>query len=288
MRSSKLQYNLFIGLIGLTQFIAFLNNSSESGALSASTNSPRVGTRDVSSPRARGGGGEGSSTGYSTGTYTALPRPKNGSTAMSRKSSFSSQLTDGRISAQSMTPPETPRSGSGRKMVASLDSRHHDTRVESSLASIASSGHSGSSTPDTLQRTEDITTEDDQESASGLKNGERHSKMVNSTSKLPKRTQSLRDSANGFTRSSSRPDRSSVGTHRPPSGTSSRKPTHDQSLIEQNNSRGTQDTASSQSLETAFTTIGNKTSNHGTNSDYLLIKSRSGTESNRTILNPEL
>ena len=208
-----------------------------------------------------------------------------------RKSSFSSQLTDDRLSSQSMTPPETPRSGSGSKMIRSLDSRHRDTnRAESSLASIPSSGHSGSSTPDTLQTADSISimTEEGNGGASELKNGERHSKMVNSASKLPKRTQSLRDSANGHPRPSSRPERSSAGTHRPSPGTSSRKPTYDQSHVKQSHSRGTQDTASSESLSAAFTTLGNNTSNHGTNSEYLLIKYRSGTDSNRTTSNYRL
>merc|ERR1711923_423190 len=74
--------------------------------------------------------------------------------------------------------------------------------------------------------------------------------MSNSTSKLPKRTKSLREPA-----------------------ISTSSPSHLLSNVEQNSPRGTKGTDSSESTMTAaYTTLGNKTSKHGTNSEYLLIK----------------
>ena len=89
--------------MGLPQFIAFLNQSNEIAQPGSLSNSPRVDGSTYA--RSRAGGVEGSST---AGTYTALPRPRNSSSATGkRKSSISSQFTESRISSQSITPPET-------------------------------------------------------------------------------------------------------------------------------------------------------------------------------------
>ena len=260
--------------MGLPQFIAFLNQSNDTNISGPLTNSPRVDGRESSYARSRAGGDVGSN----TGTYTAIPRPRNSSSATGkRKSSFSSQFTESRMSSQSMTPPETPRSGSGPKMVNSVDSKHLDPRLEASLASIASSGQSEMSTPDTLGRHE---SKQHIENGSAAKNGDRNAKpMSNSTSKLPKRANSLRDSA-----PSSSP-RQIRNTSRPTSSTPRKPPSQLLSNVGKHNSRGTQDTASSESkMAAAVTTLGNKTSKHGTNSEYLLIKPRYGTANTRTCL----
>ena len=276
-KNTSNQIELFhaIGFMGLPQFIAFLNQSNETNVSGPLTNSPRVDGRESSYARSRAGGGD---VGSNAGTYTAIPRPRNSSSATGkRKSSFSSQFTESRISSQSMTPPETPRSGSGPKMMSSVDSKHLDPRLEASLASIASSGQSELSASDTLGRPEN---KQHVENGSAAKNGDRNAKpMSNSTSKLPKRAHSLRDSA------PSTSPRQIRNTSRPTSSTPRKPPSQLLSNVEKHNSRGTQDTASSESkMAAAFTTLGNKTSKHGTNSDYLLIKPRYGTAHTRTCL----
>ena len=263
--------------MGLPQFIAFLNQSSESNVSVSSGNSPRVDGSTYA--RSRAGGDKGSS----AGTYTALPRPRNSSSATgNRKSSFSSQLTDSLQTPYSMTPPETPRSGTGPKMISSVDSQHPET----SLASIPS--NSELSTPDTLRRSENIR---NTANGSSVKNGERNpSMMSNSTSKLPKRTTSLREPSNNRTSSTSpRQIRSSAGQQQQrstSSATTRKPPSHLLSNVEQNHARGTQGTFSSEStIAAAFTTLGNNTSKHGTNSEYILIKPKHGTVINRTVSN---
>ena len=240
---------------GLPQFIAFLNKSNDVGG--SSTRSPR--TENNGTRNRVGGGGEGSST---AGTYTALPRPKRSSASASkRKSSVSSQMTDGYM--YSMTPPETPRSGSDTRMFNSLDP---GMGVESSLASIPSSGHS---TP----------TEEDKGSAS-MTNGKSLSKMTNSpsSSRLPTRTQPMRSSA-ASPRVSSRQDRTDGRT----TVGASPKVGNRQVVDMRGRERGRQKiTASSESVGEAasFTTLGNPIkSKDGTNSEYLLIKNfRPGTD----------
>ena len=265
--------------MGLPQFIAFLNQSNEINPSGSLNNSPRIDGNESTYARSRAGGAQGSS----AGTYTALPRPRNSSSAGGkRKSSFSSQFTESRLSSQSMTPPETPRSGTGPRMVNSLD-----PRIESSLASIQSSGNNSQlSTPDTLRRTENgRKIGKDERNGSELKNGERNPKMMsNSTSKLPKRTTSLREPTISNSSPSPRQTRSGISAPRSMSSTNPRKaPSHLLSNVEQNSPRGTQVPESSQSTMTAaYTTLGNKTSKHGTNTEYLLIKPKHGTGTHRT------
>ena len=212
--------------MGLPQFIAFLNQSNDTNASAPLTNSPRVDGRESSYARSRAGGGD---VGSNAGTYTAIPRPRNSSSATGkRKSSFSSQFTESRISSQSMTPPETPRSGTGPKMINSVDSKHLDPRLEASLASIASSGQSELSASDTLGRPEN---KQHVENGSTVKNGDRNAKpMSNSTSKLPKRAHSLRDSA------PSTSPRQIRNTSRPTSSTPRKPPSQLLSNVEKHNS----------------------------------------------------
>ena len=268
--------------MGLPQFIAFLNQSNEITQPGSLGNSPRVDGSTYA--RSRAGGVDGSST---AGTYTALPRPRNSSSATGkRKSSVSSQFTESRLSSQSMTPPETPRSGNGPRMINSLDSKQHEMRIESSLASIPSSGNSQLSTPDTLRRTEhNRKVGKDERNGLDIKNGDRHPKLMsNSASKLPKRTHSLREPSQSSSMPSPRQTRSRMGASRPMSSTNSRKPpSHLVSNVEKDNPRGTTGTALSQNtMAAAYTTLGNSTSKHGTNSEYLLIKPKHGTVNNRT------
>ena len=269
--------------MGLPQFIAFLNQSSEINPVGSSNNSPRIDGNESTYARSRAGGAQGST----AGTYTALPRPRNSSSAGGkRKSSFSSQFTESRMSYQSMTPPETPRSGTGPKMINSLDSKHHELGNESSLAPIQSSGNSQISTPDTLRRTENgRKMGKDERNGSGLNNGERNPKMMsNSTSRLPKRTNSLREPSISTSSPSPRQTRSGIAGPRSISSANQRKPpSHLLSNVEHNSPRGTKGTDSSESTITAaYTTLGNKTSKHGTNSEYLLIKPKHGTVTHRT------
>ena len=274
-----------LGFMGLPQFIAFLNQSSEINPTGSLNDSPRIDGNGSTYARSRVGGAQGST----AGTYTALPRPRNSSSAGGkRKSSFSSQFTESRLSSQSMTPPETPRSGTGPRMINSLDSKHHELRIETSLASIQSSGNSQLSTPDTLRRSENNRKlGKDERNGTNLKNGDRAPKMMsNSTSKLPKRTNSLREPAISTSSPSPRQIRSGIAAPRSMSSTNPRKPpSHLLSNVEQNSPRGTKGTDSSESTMTAaYTTLGNKTSKHGTNSEYLLIKPKHGTVTHRTTL----
>ena len=269
--------------MGLPQFIAFLNQSSEINPTGSLNDSPRIDGNGSTYARSRVGGAQGST----AGTYTALPRPRNSSSAGGkRKSSFSSQFTESRLSSQSMTPPETPRSGTGPRMINSVDSKHHELRIETSLASIQSSGNSQLSTPDTLRRSENNRKlGKDERNGTNLKNGDRAPKMMsNSTSKLPKRTNSLREPAISTSSPSPRQIRSGIAAPRSMSSTNPRKPpSHLLSNVEQNSPRGTKGTDSSESTMTAaYTTLGNKTSKHGTNSEYLLIKPKHGTVTHRT------
>ena len=272
--------------MGLPQFIAFLNQSSEINPTGSLNDSPRVDGNGSTYARSRVGGAQGST----AGTYTALPRPRNSSSAGGkRKSSFSSQFTESRLSSQSMTPPETPRSGTGPRMINSLDSKHHELRIETSLASIQSSGNNSQlSTPDTLRRTDNNRKlGKDERNGTTLRNGDRAPKMMsNSTSKLPKRTNSLREPAISTSSPSPRQIRSGIAAPRSMSSTNPRKPpSHLLSNVEQNSPRGTKGTDSSESTMTAaYTTLGNKTSKHGTNSEYLLIKPKHGTVTHRTEL----
>ena len=266
--------------MGLPQFIAFLNQSNEINQPGSLSNSPRVDGSTYA--RSRAGGVEGSST---AGTYTALPRPRNSSSATgNRKSSVSSQFTESRLSSQSMTPPETPRSGNGPRMINSLDSK--DTLIPS-LASIPSSGNSQLSTPDTLRRTENNRkVGKDERNGLDRKNGDMNPKLMsNLASKLPKRTHSLKETSQSTSMPSPRQTRGRGGASRPMSSTNSRKPpSHLVSNAEQDNPRGTTGTASSQStMAAAYTTlVGNSTSKHGTKSEYLLIKPKHGTVNSRT------
>ena len=118
-----------------------------------------------------------------------------------------------------------------------------------------------------------------------IKNGDRHPKLMsNSASKLPKRTHSLREPSQSSSMPSPRQTRSRMGASRPMSSTNSRKPpSHLVSNVEKDNPRGTTGTALSQNtMAAAYTTLGNSTSKHGTNSEYLLIKPKHGTVNNRT------
>lgn len=139
------------GLVGLPQFLSFLNKSQED---SGPPSSQRM---SMSSPRVA------SSTRGST-----LPRPSVSGSIRNRKASISSQTVS--ISSRSTTP-DTPRRTSIES--AAMMRQSAPSRTQSSLASIPSSG-SGSSTPETLRK---------QEHGPSKPNGK--------TSQLPKRTSSM-------------------------------------------------------------------------------------------------